>query len=270
MFEENVEEIRHLVLSTNRKLRMSEVERFTETLTGIGRNAAKLKTQFPTIQCELQKEIKKNMERIVCEEKFIKDETAQIDQCLRRCKTLANMMVTMKKLAMVQDPTLNFSSKIEKNNNRSLFTLKENEFTPSGNHLSKFAQNEQINGNQLAAEKQQVMMMINGKMNEQTTPPAIPPPPLYYEGTSTSNLKPAADANVLDTILDELTNTVQRDMRSKSKSPGSAKSFSSIWTGPPKPPERHSTVDVRNRFTPSEIQEMQRRAIESVSPVPGW
>lgn len=44
MFEENVEEIRHLVLSTNRKLRMSEVETFTETLTKIGRNAAKLKS----------------------------------------------------------------------------------------------------------------------------------------------------------------------------------------------------------------------------------
>uniref|UniRef100_A0A1I7VV54 AIP3 domain-containing protein n=1 Tax=Loa loa TaxID=7209 RepID=A0A1I7VV54_LOALO len=42
-FEENVEEVRHLVLNTNRKLRMSEVETFTETLTKLGRNAAKLK-----------------------------------------------------------------------------------------------------------------------------------------------------------------------------------------------------------------------------------
>lgn len=136
--------------------------------------------QFPTIQYELQKEIKKNMERIVCEEKFIKDETAQIDQCLRRCKTLANMMVTMKKLAMVQDPTLNLSSKFEKNNNRPLFTLKENEFT-RGNHLSKFMKNEQINGNQLAVGEKQ-RLMIDEKVNEQTSPPAIPPPPIYYEG----------------------------------------------------------------------------------------
>lgn len=73
----------------------------------------------------------------------------------------------------------------------------------------------------------------------------------------------------MDTILDELTNTVQRDMRSKSKSPSSALSFPIVRNGPPKPPERHSIIDVRNRFTPSEIQEMQRRAIESVSPPPG-
>ncbi|VDO23786.1 unnamed protein product [Brugia timori] len=257
IFEENVEEVRHLVLNTNRKLRMSEVEAFTETLTRIGRNAAKLKTQFPTLQYELQKEIKTNMERIVCEEKFIKEETAQIDQCLRRCKTLANMMVTMKKLAMVQDPSLNVS-KIEKNNNnRTLFTLKENDST---NNSTKFMQNNQINGCNDAVNMQQ--QMVNEKINEQILPPLIPPPPIYYEGTSTCNSKRNADANVLDTILDELTNTVKRDMRSKSKSPNSTMSVSNGRNGPPKPPERHSTIDVRNRFTSSEIHEMQHRAIE--------
>uniref|UniRef100_A0A183DHD0 IS630 family transposase n=1 Tax=Gongylonema pulchrum TaxID=637853 RepID=A0A183DHD0_9BILA len=35
-----------LVLNTNRKLRMHEVEAFTQTLTRIGRSAAKLKSFF--------------------------------------------------------------------------------------------------------------------------------------------------------------------------------------------------------------------------------
>ncbi|VDK19682.1 unnamed protein product [Anisakis simplex] len=105
-FEEDIEEIRKLVLNTNRKLRMTEVESFTNSLTKIGRTAARLKTHFPSIQRELEVKIRDNMEKIVREERFIKEESAQIDQCLRRCKTLANMMVTMKKLAMVQDPTV--------------------------------------------------------------------------------------------------------------------------------------------------------------------
>lgn len=46
------------------------------------------------------------MENIVKEENFIKNESQQVDDCLNRCKNLANIMVTMKKLAMVQDPML--------------------------------------------------------------------------------------------------------------------------------------------------------------------
>ncbi|KAK6742619.1 hypothetical protein RB195_010088 [Necator americanus] len=110
-FENNVEAVRSSVLTSNRKLRMSEVESLTEGLTQIGREAATLKTEFPPIHSAIESQIKADMERIVREEKYIRDQTAAVDQSLRRCKALANIMVTMKKLAMVQDPTIQRSKK---------------------------------------------------------------------------------------------------------------------------------------------------------------
>ncbi|PIO68384.1 hypothetical protein TELCIR_09830 [Teladorsagia circumcincta] len=91
---------------------MSEVESLTEGLTQIGREAAALKTEFPSIQSGIEAQIKADMERIVRDEKYIRDQTAAVDQSLRRCKALANIMVTMKKLAMVQDPTIQRSKKM--------------------------------------------------------------------------------------------------------------------------------------------------------------
>lgn len=45
-FEANVETIRKSVLNSNRKLRMTEVEQLTDSLTKIGRQAAKLKSKI--------------------------------------------------------------------------------------------------------------------------------------------------------------------------------------------------------------------------------
>ncbi|PAV86451.1 hypothetical protein WR25_18661 isoform A [Diploscapter pachys] len=110
-FEQNVEDVRASVLANKKKLRMTEVESLTEKLSDIGRTAARLKTEFPGIQTAVEKQLKEDMERIVRQEKYIRDQLMAVDQSLRRCKALANIMVTMKKLAMVQDPTLQRKNK---------------------------------------------------------------------------------------------------------------------------------------------------------------
>ncbi|KHN79918.1 Coiled-coil domain-containing protein [Toxocara canis] len=243
-FEEDVEEVRKLVLNTNRKLRMAEVESFTNSLTKIGRTAAKLKTHFPSIQRELEVRIKSHMEKVVREEKFIKEESVQIDQCLRRCKTLANMMVTMKKLAMVQDPTVNSNYRM-----------------PPPNEMLPKPQNV-MNVPAVIQNESPTMNPPTGPVNSENVPP-VPPSPLNYEGPSTSEKK--EDTHVLDTILDELTGMPQRE--TKSLSPSNVRNDGTPRNGPPKPPERHSKDDVRNRFTPSQVQELQRRAVmDSIAP----
>ncbi|GMR44222.1 hypothetical protein PMAYCL1PPCAC_14417 [Pristionchus mayeri] len=102
-FERNVEEVRASVLNSNRKLRMSEVERLTTSLTEIGKAAAGLKTAIPSVHGQSENDLIADMERLRGERA---ESITAIDQSLRRCKALANIMVTMKKLAMVQDPAM--------------------------------------------------------------------------------------------------------------------------------------------------------------------
>jgi hypothetical protein len=101
--ERQVEQLRVSVVSGTRRLRVGEVETFINTLTNVGRMAAAAKTQFPALHGHLKTVMSAEMEKVVREEKFLKDEPSRLDSALRRCKKLTNTMITMKKLAMVQD-----------------------------------------------------------------------------------------------------------------------------------------------------------------------
>ncbi|MFH4980231.1 hypothetical protein AB6A40_006940 [Gnathostoma spinigerum] len=250
-FEEDVEEVRKLVLNTNRKLRMSEVEAFTAALTKIGRNAARLKTSFPSLQRELESKIRTDMEDVLRTEKFVKHESAQIDDCLRRCKTLANMMVTMKKLAMVQDPGLTAYR-----NDRTEKILNDDGMQKP-NNIS-------VSERALPVRDTVIRDIQNSEEAEvsQTEPPPVPPSPTNYQAPSTSQKKD--DSHVLDSLLDELTVSPSRE---KSVSPSSVKSERISRSVPPKPPERYSTFDARRRYTPSIVQEFRRQAMST--PVDG-
>lgn len=88
-FEQQVEQLRRNVVQNNRKLRMSEVESLTNTLTHLGRTAANLKSlfftlvvralvlslalsssaSFPQLQNRLKHVMAAEMEKVVREEK---------------------------------------------------------------------------------------------------------------------------------------------------------------------------------------------------------
>uniref|UniRef100_A0A0N5AUP5 AIP3 domain-containing protein n=1 Tax=Syphacia muris TaxID=451379 RepID=A0A0N5AUP5_9BILA len=257
-FEEDVEDVRKLVLNTNRKLRMSEVEHFTNSLTKIGRNAARLKTQFPSIQSELEKKIKADMERVVREESFIKEESTQIDQCLRRCKTLANMMVTMKKLAMVQDPAVTSPYRIERSADRMSVKSGNGTIATTREDLSKQSPNESVS---VPAMPTSGLVLVGQNLGSRASappsgrtikdsnlPPPVPPSPHNYEKPSTSDKY--EETRMLDAILDELNSTRKLSLN-----------------GPPKPPERKSSSDLKSRFTPNEVKNIQHQQKGASTPI---
>ncbi|KAL1237677.1 Coiled-coil domain-containing protein [Trichinella spiralis] len=101
--EEDIDKLREQVVTGRRKLKMSDVEYFTETLMQIARTAATLKSDFPVLEDRLKWLMSSEMEKVVREEKFLKEEPFRLNAALKRCKKLTNTILTMKKLAQVQD-----------------------------------------------------------------------------------------------------------------------------------------------------------------------
>ncbi|KRY20979.1 Coiled-coil domain-containing protein [Trichinella patagoniensis] len=68
--EEDIDKLREQVVTGRRKLKMSDVEYFTETLMQIARTAATLKSDFPVLEDRLKWLMSSEMEKVVREEKY--------------------------------------------------------------------------------------------------------------------------------------------------------------------------------------------------------
>ena len=53
--------------------------------------------KFPNLQNNLRKVLSNEMEKVVREEKFLKDEPDRLESALRRCKKLTGTLVTLKR-----------------------------------------------------------------------------------------------------------------------------------------------------------------------------
>ncbi|KAJ9600091.1 hypothetical protein L9F63_009602, partial [Diploptera punctata] len=77
-----------------------------EISTSKTKTVADLKVRFPSLQEGMKGLLASEMEKVVREEKFLKEEPERLESALRRCKKLTGTLVTLKRLASVQEQRL--------------------------------------------------------------------------------------------------------------------------------------------------------------------
>lgn len=61
------------------------------------KTVADLKVRFPGLQEGMKGQLSSEMEKVVREEKFLKEEPERLESALRRCKKLTGTLVTLKR-----------------------------------------------------------------------------------------------------------------------------------------------------------------------------
>ncbi|XP_055705920.1 uncharacterized protein LOC129803415 isoform X6 [Phlebotomus papatasi] len=101
--EASVEGLRGEVINRRTRVNMAAVEDMALVLSRASKTVAELKMRFPSLQNGLRNILASEMEKVVREEKFLKEEPDRLESALRRCKKLTGTLVTLKRLASVQE-----------------------------------------------------------------------------------------------------------------------------------------------------------------------
>ncbi|XP_037915678.1 uncharacterized protein LOC119654382 isoform X3 [Hermetia illucens] len=104
--ETSVEGLRGEVINRRTRVNMAAVEDMALVLSRASKTVAELKMKFPSLQQGVRNILATEMEKVVREEKFLKDEPDRLESALRRCKKLTGTLVTLKRLASVQEQRL--------------------------------------------------------------------------------------------------------------------------------------------------------------------
>ncbi|KAG5899337.1 hypothetical protein JTB14_029286 [Gonioctena quinquepunctata] len=104
--ESTVEELRGNVINRKTRVNMSDVENMALILSKSSKTVADLKLRFPGLQDGMKSFLTTEMEKVMREEKFLKEEPERLESALRRCKKLTGTLVTLKRLASVQEQRL--------------------------------------------------------------------------------------------------------------------------------------------------------------------
>ncbi|XP_070499918.1 myb-like protein P isoform X5 [Chironomus tepperi] len=101
--EGSVEVLRGEVINRRTRVNMAAVEDMALVLSRASKTVAELKMRFPGLQSNLRNILSTEMDRVCREEKFLKEEPDRLEIALRRCKKLTGTLVTLKRLASVQE-----------------------------------------------------------------------------------------------------------------------------------------------------------------------
>jgi hypothetical protein len=104
-----VEELRNDVVSGKCRVILGDVEAMVLALGHIGRSLAALKGRLNHLQERMKPVMASEIEVVVQEERFIKEEPHRLEKSVTRCKQLTGTLSTLKKLAMVQDSNVSLT-----------------------------------------------------------------------------------------------------------------------------------------------------------------
>nr|XP_037866707.1 coiled-coil domain-containing protein AGAP005037 isoform X4 [Bombyx mori] len=92
--------------SRETRVNMADIERIAMVLSKSSKTVADWKLKFPVLQDTMKTKLSAEMEKVVRKEKILEDEPERLELALRRCKKLTGTLVTLKRLACVQEQRL--------------------------------------------------------------------------------------------------------------------------------------------------------------------
>ncbi|XP_046977038.1 coiled-coil domain-containing protein AGAP005037 isoform X4 [Vanessa cardui] len=104
--EATVERLRGQAANRETRVNMADIERIAMVLSKSSKTVADWKLKFPILQETMKAKLAAEMEKVVRKEKMLEDEPERLELALRRCKKLTGTLVTLKRLACVQEQRL--------------------------------------------------------------------------------------------------------------------------------------------------------------------
>ncbi|CAH2103293.1 unnamed protein product [Euphydryas editha] len=120
--EATVERLRGQAANRETRVNMADIERIAMVLSKSSKTVADWKLKFPILQDTMKAKLAAEMEKVVRKEKMLEEEPERLELALRRCKKLTGTLVTLKRLACVQEQRLPIDGRVSPSSSQSSAT----------------------------------------------------------------------------------------------------------------------------------------------------